>query len=98
MYKSAGATLTESEISGPAQSDAVAKGTEAGGGSNEDGSYPMGLTEDDFSTTNTNYNVTFDVTDGWLKIGTAVLNITVNGQITTHLKPRHPKNAIFTGR
>ncbi len=63
-----GATLTEDEIIGPAQEDAIAKGTKANGGSNDDKSYPMGLSADQFSTKNTNYNVTFEVTDGWLKI------------------------------
>ena len=68
-----GATLTASEIVGPTQASAIARGTVADGGSNPDGSYPMGLTADDFSTENSDYNVTFDVVDGWLKIVPAEL-------------------------
>lgn len=68
-----GATLTASEIVGPTQASAIARGTVANGGSNPDGSYPMGLTADDFSTENSDYNVTFDVVDGWLKIVPAEL-------------------------
>lgn len=63
-----GAALTADDISGPAQSAAIAKGTNANGGSNEDKTYPMGLSASAFSNTNGNYNVTFSVTDGWLKI------------------------------
>ena len=39
-------------------------------------SYPMGLTVSNFSTDNTNYNVTFEVEDGWLMI--EPLEVTVN--------------------
>ncbi|MBR2990148.1 MAG: hypothetical protein IKF51_01640, partial [Solobacterium sp.] len=55
----AGATITESEIIGPAS--AAASGTEVG-------TYSMGLAAGSFSTENTNYNVTFSVTDGSLVI------------------------------
>ena len=63
-----GATLTEGEIKGPEQTAAIAKGTNVDGGDNPDKTYPMGLTVDNFSTENGNYNVTFTVEDGWLKI------------------------------
>ncbi len=79
----AGATLTVAEISGPDQDAAIAKGTDVDGGSNADKTYPMGLTVDQFSTTNTNYTVTFDVTDGWLKITTAELTVTITGNNNT---------------
>ena len=40
-------------------------------------SYPMGLTEDDFSNTNRNFsNVVFDVTDGGLTIDPKAVTIT----------------------
>ncbi|MBR0456182.1 MAG: InlB B-repeat-containing protein, partial [Firmicutes bacterium] len=70
-----GVTLTKAEIIGPAQASAIAKGTNVDGGSNEDKTYPMGLTEDAFGTINNNYTVTFDVTDGWLKITPAELTV-----------------------
>ena len=70
-----GATLTEAEISGPAQTAAIAKGTDVDGGSNADKTYPMGLAAGQFSTTNTNYTVTFAVTDGWLKITPVAITI-----------------------
>ena len=66
-----GAMLTADEISGPAQIAAIAKGTDA----NTDPGYTMGLSAGDFSTTNTNYAVTFNVTDGWLKINPKVITI-----------------------
>ena len=71
-----GATLTEAEINGPAQTAAIAKGTDV----NTDPGYAMGLSAEDFSTTNTNYNVTFAVTDGWLKITKVTLTITADDQ------------------
>ena len=55
---------------------AEAKGTNAG-------TYPMGLTADQFANTNGNFtNVTFNVTDGWLKIDPAETEVTVT--ITGH--------------
>ncbi|MBR3096305.1 MAG: InlB B-repeat-containing protein, partial [Bacteroidales bacterium] len=45
-----GATLTEEEIHGPAQTAAIAKGTDVDGGSNADKTYPMGLAAGAFST------------------------------------------------
>ena len=74
-----GATLTESEISGPAT--AKAKGTNVK--TDNDGKYMMGLTGDDFSTTNTNYNVSFSVTDGWLKITPIDVTVTIVGANNT---------------
>ena len=49
---------------------AEAKGTNAG-------TYPMGLTADQFVNTNGNFtNVTFNVTDGWLKIDSRPVTLT----------------------
>ncbi len=51
---------------------ATAKGTDAG-------SYAMGLTPEQFENTNPNFeNVTFTVTDGWLKIDPMALTITAD--------------------
>ena len=51
---------------------ATAKGTDAG-------SYAMGLTPEQFENTNPNFeNVTFIVTDGWLKIDPMALTITAD--------------------
>ncbi len=72
-----GAALTSDEISGPAQSAAIAKGTNVK--TDNDGKYMMGLTASDFSTTNTNYNVSFSVTDGWLKITPIDVTVTIEG-------------------
>ena len=54
-----GVNITESQIS--YSGTAVAKGTNVG-------TYPMGLTQDNFSCSNDNYTVTFSVTDGSLTI------------------------------
>ena len=50
------------------------------------GTYPMGLTGENtgFECSNPNYNVTFNVTDGWLKIDKAKLMITVKDQTYTY--------------
>ncbi|MBQ6451459.1 MAG: hypothetical protein IJJ29_06010 [Solobacterium sp.] len=63
----AGAFFEETDIafSGTAQ----ASGSEAG-------RYTMGLTPGNFSSTNGNYNVTFNVTDGWLEITSATADHT----------------------
>ena len=53
--------------------EAVAKGTDAG-------KYPMGLSEDQFTNNNENFNVTFVVTDGELDIQKASLTIIANKQ------------------
>ncbi len=52
--------------------EAVAKGTDAG-------SYPMGLTEDQFTNNNDNYDVTFSVTDGKLTITKKAVTVTIKG-------------------
>ena len=58
---------------------AVAKGTNANGGSNTDRSYPMGLDNSQFTNNNNNFDVTFTVqSDGWLKITPATLTITAD--------------------
>ncbi len=65
---------------------AEAKGTAVGGGTNPDGSYPMGLDASSFTVTPGSY--AFDaatgiyVTDGWLDITKAKLTINVNGSST----------------
>ncbi|MGO5055389.1 Ig-like domain-containing protein, partial [Holdemanella porci] len=53
---------------------AEAKGTNAG-------TYQMGLTEDSFENKNANFKVTFEVTDGWLKIdkNEAAVTVTITG-------------------
>ena len=60
---------------------AEAKGTNAG-------TYPMGLTADQFANTNGNFeNVTFNVTDGWLKIdplSEVVVTITGHNDTVTY--------------
>ena len=53
----------DSMLTKPAQTAAVAKGTEA-----RAKEYPMGLTVSQFSNTDNNFTVTVNVTDGWLKI------------------------------
>lgn len=57
----------------PAQAECSASGTEVNNADNQDypERYPMGLTAEKFSVAGDNaarYTVTFDVTDGWLKI------------------------------
>ena len=92
-----GATIKEGEINGPEQDAAIAKGTDADGGSNGDKSYPMeGLTADKFSTTNKNYNVTFDVTNGWLKITPANMAGT-DPQGNPKIVISNPKNVYYNG-
>ena len=53
--------LTEDDIIGPAQDEAIAAGTEAG-------TYKMGLSADDFAVESEVYNVSFAVNDGELII------------------------------
>ena len=74
-----GTTLTVEEIEGPTQAETIAKGMDVDGGSNADKTYPMGLSTDNFSTTNKNYTVTFDVTDGWLKITPIAVTVVLHG-------------------
>ena len=59
-----GASLTEADIIGP--ESAIAQGTNVK--TENGGKYMMGLTTDQFSSINPDYDVTFDVTDGWLII------------------------------
>ncbi len=66
-----GVNITESQIS--YSSTAVAKGTNVG-------TYPMGLTQDNFSCSNDNYTVNFSVTDGSLTINTATATVTADAQ------------------
>ena len=47
------------------------------------GTYYMGLTEDDFTNTNNNFNVTFEVTDGQLVISPAELTVYIIGNSST---------------
>ena len=68
-----GTTLTENDIVGP---EAVARGTNVT--SENGGKYMMGLTAEQFSATNTNYDVSFDVTDGWLKITKKSISISLD--------------------
>ncbi|MCR5372504.1 MAG: hypothetical protein K6E41_03450 [Solobacterium sp.] len=71
----AGTDLTEDDISGPDVNIAeTAPGT-----------YSMGLTADQFSCTNENYNVTFNVTDGWLVIEANRLIVTITGNTGTEI-------------
>ena len=63
-----GAPIGEGDISGPEQSAAVATGKDVKYENGNVVSYPMGLTDSDFATSNENYDVTFVVEDGWLKI------------------------------
>ncbi|MBR4535346.1 MAG: hypothetical protein IKO62_01665, partial [Bacteroidales bacterium] len=67
----AGVTLTENQIIGPA--NAVASGTHVG-------TYYMGLTVDAFSSNNSNYNVSFELTDGMLTITRAAATVTAEAK------------------
>ena len=62
----------------------MASGTDVDGGSNADGTYPMGLQASQFSTANTNYNVAFEIVDGWLKISPLTgVTVTITGANNT---------------
>ena len=83
-----GATLTKAEIHGPTQvADSTATGTIVK--TTDDGKYMMGLNNVQFNTTNTNYEVSFAVTDGWLKIEKAPLTITANNLTTEYGTVNH---------
>ena len=69
-----GVAMTESEIIGPA--NAVAAGTDAG-------TYSMGLSADDFTTSNNNYHVIFEVEDGSLTINKIGASVTITGHHNT---------------
>ncbi len=60
--------------------DAVAEGIVVG-------TYPMGLTESQFSNDDDNFDVTFQVTDGWLKITpvAAEVIVTITGHTDTEV-------------
>ena len=60
----------EDYVDGPTQEEAEAKGTEAD-------TYNMGLSEDSFSNTSSNFDVTFNVTDGFITISKVADAITV---------------------
>ena len=75
----------DSMLTKPAQTDAVAKGTEASATA-----YPMGLTDSQFSNTNNNFTVTVKVTDGWLKI--SAKSITANDMTVTP-----PADVVYNG-
>ncbi len=67
-----------SYVSGPAQTAAKAEGTDVG-------TYPMGLTEDQFTYANDNFNVTFELKDGSLEITpvTDQVIVTIEGNTVT---------------
>ncbi|MBR5695743.1 MAG: InlB B-repeat-containing protein, partial [Paludibacteraceae bacterium] len=56
--------------------DSVAKGTTVD-------TYPMGLEAGQFNNTNNNFNVTFDVTDGWLTINRLDVIVDITGHVDT---------------
>ena len=47
------------------------------------GTYPMGLTEEDFEVESPNYAVELSVTDGWLEITPKAIKVTVTGNTDT---------------
>ena len=61
---------TDADFGLKANAKAEAKGTNAG-------TYQMGLTKDSFKNKNANFAVTFEVTDGWLKIDKNEAEVTV---------------------
>ena len=74
-------------ISGYSENDvALAEGKSAVATGTDAGTYNMGLTAESFVNTNTNFkNVTFKVTDGWLKIdkNEAAVTVTIKGKKKT---------------
>ena len=71
-----------------AQALAVAKGTNA-----QDANYMMGMKPEDFENISRNFtNVTFEVTDGWLKINKRPVTITANGNTEGYTGDPHGKN------
>jgi len=71
---SKGDLFDESKVTGPAQDKSIAKGTDA-----SEEKYPMGLKAEDFGYSDSSIKVTFEVTDGWLKIEPVEMVITVTG-------------------
>ncbi len=61
--------------------DSLAKGKEIG-------TYRMNLAKEQFTNNNNNYDVTFEVTDGWLKINPLEVKVTIAG---------HTKTTIYNG-
>ena len=68
-----GVNIQQSEISTTATATATAKGTNVG-------TYTMGLTAAAFGTTNGNYDVTFQVTDGSITINRADATVTADNK------------------
>ena len=69
-------------ISGYSENDvALAEGKSAVATGTDAGTYQMGLTKDSFKNKNANFAVTFEVTDGWLKIdkNEAEVTVTIKG-------------------
>ena len=89
-------------ISGYSKKDvALAEGKSAVATGTDAGTYNMGLTAESFVNTNTNFkNVTFEVTDGWLKIDKK--SIIPDGPKTpeekkTGIKVTAPKDTTYSG-
>ena len=89
-------------ISGYSENDvALAEGKSAVATGTDAGTYNMGLTAESFVNTNTNFkNVTFEVTDGWLKIDQK--SIIPDGPNTpvdkkTGIKVTAPKDTTYSG-
>ena len=84
---------TDADFGLKADAKAEAKGTNAG-------TYQMGLTKDSFKNKNANFAVTFEVTDGWLKIDQK--SIIPDGPNTpvdkkTGIKVTAPKDTTYSG-
>ena len=84
---------TDADFGLKANAKAEAKGTNAG-------TYQMGLTKDSFKNKNANFAVTFEVTDGWLKIDKK--SIIPDGPKTpeekkTGIKVTAPKDTTYSG-
>mgnify|MGYP000301336890 CR=1 FL=1 len=84
---------TDADFGLKADAKAAAKGTNAG-------TYQMGLTKDSFKNKNANFAVTFEVTDGWLKIDKK--SIVPDGPNTpeekkTGIKVTAPKDTTYSG-
>lgn len=86
----------------PASDDCEVKGTKVNDDDNSEypERYPMGLTKDQFSVIGDNtdkYTVTFDVTDGWLKITKSNTLTVAAGDVTTvYDGEEHPVTPVVT--
>lgn len=86
----------------PARTECSASGTEVNNAENQDypERYPMGLTAEKFSVTGVNadrYTVTFDVTDGWLKITEKEkLTVTAGDVTAVYDGSEHPVTPVVT--